>query len=126
MHSGRDNSFRNDPGTAATAVAALRPQTSTSEMSSNSNRGDPYRFFSVEAKTREWNWSTGLAMRWGRIRDGPQHIALEVLLLRGLLVLTVPYFSTSYAMNHVAVHPELSRKKQGQVFCRGAHVLHKQ
>jgi carboxypeptidase C (cathepsin A) len=125
VHSGRGGSFMNDPGMAAT----IGPYTETAnEYIRNELKFKPtvpYRFFSEEVNS-EWNWGATISGidAVGEIRKAlNRNKRLKVLAAAGWFDLDIPYFATSYVMNHIAPDPELAGNIRVKYFA-GGHMFY--
>ncbi len=123
---GKGGGFFNDPGMAATVGpytgAINRYLNETLKFAS----GVPYITFSEEANT-QWNWGPLV----GSYVDAVDSIRLavnrnkrlKVLAAAGYFDLDVPYFATTYLMNHLGVDPGLRDNVRVRFFA-GGHMFY--
>ena len=89
------------------------------------NPGIPYIFFSLEANSG-WNWgsvfSGNNAVESIR-RAMSRNRRLKILATAGYFDLDIPYFATTYMMNHLGIDPEMAANIKVRFF-QGGHMFY--
>jgi carboxypeptidase C (cathepsin A) len=125
VHSGSGGSFLNDPGMAATVGPYTEAANAYIRDELKFKPGIPYRFFSEGVNT-EWNWGSVIhgVDAVGEIRKAlNRNKRLKILATGGWFDLDVPYFATSYLMNHVEPDPALTGNIRLRFF-PGGHMFY--
>lgn len=87
--------------------------------------GIPYIFFSLEANSG-WNWGSVFSGddAVGSIRRAmSRNRRLKILAAAGYFDLDIPYFATTYIMNHLGIDPEMEANIKVRLF-PGGHMFY--
>ncbi len=121
----RDDRFFNDPAMALT----IGPYTAVLNWYNSDvlhfSPGIPYIFFSLEANSG-WNWGTIFAANDAveSIRTAMnRNRRLKILATAGYFDLDIPYFATTYIMNHLGIDPEIAGNIKVRFF-QGGHMFY--
>ena len=88
--------------------------------------GIPYIFFSLEANSG-WNWGSvfsGNDAVESIRRAMSRNRRLKILATAGYFDLDIPYFATTYIMNHIGIDPEMAANIKVRLFPGRPHVLY--